>query len=517
MKIRSKSKKISEDQRIPATLVKIFTPVLLTIVLFAATFFGLILPDVESQLMNRKREMIYALTQSAWSTIGYYARMAENGALSVDQAKDRAAAHLRSMRYGPEGKDYFWINDMHPNVVMHPYRPDLEGQDATDIKDPDGKRLFVAFAEIVRHKGAGYVDYRWQWQDNPEKIVRKISFVKGFKPWGWVVGTGVYVEDVRSQILAITHRMTVSCLLITAVIFFLGIYVIVQGAKAERIGRQIKAQARQQQEQLYQSAKLASLGTLVSGVAHEINNPIATVMLNLQVFEKFWQSCRPIMDAHLKQSEDFAVGGMPYPQLKERIPRLLRDAREGVIRVKRIVGDLKDFAGVHPTHTKSDVDLNVIVGKAVGLVGNMVKKTTSDFKANYAADLPRFNGNGQRIEQVAVNLLVNACQAAGSERPMSLEVTTGHHEESGEIFLKVKDTGTGMAPDVIERITDPFFTTKRDAGGTGLGLSISHTIVKDHGGRMAFQSAPGHGTTVTVYLPVKEEKDHQEESHGAIQ
>jgi two-component system, NtrC family, sensor kinase len=211
------------------------------------------------------------------------------------------------------------------------------------------------------------------------------------------------------------------------------------------------------------------------------------------------------------------VGGMPYPQLKERIPRLLRDAREGVIRVKRIVGDLKDFAGVHPTHTKSDVDLNVIVGKAVGLVGNMVKKTTSDFKANYAADLPRFNGNGQRIEQVAVNLLVNACQAAGSERPMSLEVTTGHHAESGEIFLKVKDTGTGMAPDVIERITDPFFTTKRDAGGTGLGLSISHTIVKDHGGRMAFESAPGHGTTVTVYLPVKEEKDHQEESHGAIQ
>jgi signal transduction histidine kinase len=407
-------------------------------------------------------------------------------------------------------KDYFWINDMHPNIIMHPYRTDLEGRDATDIKDPNGKRLFVACAEIVRQKGSGYVDYHWQWQDNPDKIVPKISFVKGFQPWGWVVGTGVYVEDVRSQILAITRRMTVSCLLITAVIFILAIYVILQGAKAERIGRQIKAQARLQQEQLYQSAKLASLGTLVSGVAHEINNPIATVMLNLQVFEKFWQSFQPIMDSHYNHTKDLAVGGMPYPQLKERLPRLLRDAREGVTRVKRIVGDLKDFAGVHPSHTKSDVDLNGIVEKAVGLVGNLIKKTASDFKANYVPQLPCFKGNDQRIEQVAVNLLVNACQAKDTERPMSLEVTTGCQKEKRQIYLRVKDSGMGMAPDVMERITDPFYTTKRDHGGTGLGLSISHTIVKDHGGRMVFESRQGQGTTATVYLPAKEENDHQE-------
>ncbi len=517
MKILPKSDKSTQDQRIPATLVKIFTPVLLTVVLFVATFFGLILPDVESQLMERKREMSHALTQSAWSTIGYYAQMADDGEMPVDQAKARAAAHLRSIRFGPEGKDYFWINDMHPNIVMHPYRPDLEGRDATDMMDPNGKRVFVACTDIVRLKGAGYVDYHWQWQDNPEKIVPKISYVKGFEPWGWVIGTGVYVEDVRSQIVAITRSMTISCLVIAAVIFTLGLYIIVQGAKAERAGRRIKAQARLQKEQLYQSAKLASLGTLVSGVAHEINNPIATVMLNLQVFEKVWQSSQPIMDGHLERSEGFTVGGMPYPQLKERIPRLLRDAREGVTRVKRIVGDLKDFAGVHPSHTKSDVDLNGIVEKAVGLVGNLIKKATTDFKSDYAPQLPCFNGNGQRIEQVAVNLLVNACQAKDSERPMSLEVITGLHAQSGEIFLKVRDSGTGMAPEVIDRITDPFYTTKRDTGGTGLGLSISHTIVKDHGGRMVFESRPGHGTTVTVYLPVKEENNHQEDIHGAIQ
>jgi signal transduction histidine kinase len=457
--------------------------------------------------------MIHTLTQSAWSTIGYYADLAEKGELSVDEAKSRATAHLRSMRYGAEGKDYFWINDMHPNIVMHPYRPELEGQDVTGFTDPNGKRLFVAFADIVRQKGAGFVDYQWQWLDNPDKIVPKISYVKGFQPWGWVVGTGVYVEDVRSQILAITQHWTIICLLITAVLVVLGIYVIVQGAKAERIGRHIRDQSRLRQEQLYQSAKMASLGTLVSGVAHEINNPIATVMLNLQVFEKFWQSSEPVLNGHFKASEDFAVGGMPYPQVKERLPRLLRDARGGVERVKRIVGDLKEFAGIHPSDSLGDVDLNIVVEKALGLVRSLTKKAASDVKVHYMADLPSFRGNSQRIEQVAVNLLVNACQAA-TDVPIALRVTTGLHEESGELFFQVEDTGMGMAPAVLERIADPFFTTKRDQGGTGLGLSISHTIVRDHGGRMEFESRPGQGTTATVYLPAKGDTDNPEEIHG---
>lgn len=513
MQKRSKPNKTLMDKKFPATLVRIFTPVLLTIVLFIGTFFGWILPNVESRLMDRKREMINALTQSAWSTIDYYAKMAEKGTMTKSEAKTQAAEHLRSLRYGTENKDYFWINDMHPNIVMHPYRPELEGRDVTDFKDPTGKRLFVACVDIVRRNGSGYVDYQWQWLDNPAKIVPKISFVKGYAPWGWVIGTGVYVEDVRSQISAITRRWTLICLFITGVIILLGIYVIIQGAKAERLGRQIEAQARLQQEQLYQSAKLASLGTLVSGVAHEINNPLAAVMLNLQVFESVWQTSEPIMDSHYDDCEDFAMGGMPYLQLKERLPTLLNDAREGITRVKRIVGDLKEFAGIHPSSDWSDVDLNSAVEKAAGLVGSLIKKATSNFRIRYAPDLPFFRGNGQRIEQVAVNLLVNACQAT-AEKPIDLEIVTGYRQETREVYFKVKDTGIGMASEVLERITDPFYTTKRDKGGTGLGLSISHTIVKDHGGHLIFESHPGQGTTATVYLPIRSEDTHQEKSHG---
>jgi polar amino acid transport system substrate-binding protein len=205
---------------------------------------------------------------------------------------------------------------------------------------------------------------------------------------------------------------------------------------------------------------------------------------------------------------------MPYPQLKERLPRLLSDAREGVERVKRIVGDLKEFAGIHPSDSLSDVDLNTVVEKALGLVRSLTKKAASDLHVHYASGLPTIYGNSQRIEQVAVNLLVNACQAA-SEAPMTLRVTTGFQAPSRELFFQIEDTGIGMAPEVLTRIADPFFTTKRDRGGTGLGLSISHTIVKDHGGRMEFESQPGQGTTATVYLPVKGDNHHTEETHGA--
>ena len=154
---------------------KIFLPVLLSMFLFIGTFFGYILPKVETHLMDRKREMIHALGEAAMSSIRYYAELADKNAITIKDAQKQATAHLRSLRYGPEGKDYFWINDTHPTMIMHPYRPDLEGKDVTETKDPAGKKLFQAFLETVKETGGGYVSYHWQWQDEPSRIFSKIS------------------------------------------------------------------------------------------------------------------------------------------------------------------------------------------------------------------------------------------------------------------------------------------------------------------------------------------------------
>ncbi len=264
--------------------------------------------------------------------------------------------------------------------------------------------------------------------------------------------------------------------------------------------KKIEAQAKMQQEQLVQTDKMVSLGTLVSGVAHEINNPISSVMLNIQVFDKLWRAVQPILDSHYEVNKNLEVGTMAYPQLRERMPRLLLYSQEGVERVKRIVGDLKEFSGHKPSDLRETVNLNQVAEKATGLISSLIKKATCNFEIIYSENLPTIQGNSQRLSQVIINLVVNACQALTSPN-QSIRVTTGYIEESEEIFLEVRDSGPGMPPEVLARIKDPFFTTKRDSSGTGLGLSISDTIIRNHGGWLDFSSEPQQGTTATILLP----------------
>jgi len=189
------------------SLAKIILPTVLTIVLFIISIFVVLIPALEKNMMDRKREMIRELTNSAWSVLDHYNEDVQDGVLSLAEAQQLAIAQIRDLRYGPEQKDYFWINDMQPVMVMHPYRTDLNGQDLSDFKDHTGKNIFVDFARIVRNEQEGYAEYMWQWKDDAGQIVPKISYVKGFQPWGWIIGTGIYVEDVRQEIAAITGRI----------------------------------------------------------------------------------------------------------------------------------------------------------------------------------------------------------------------------------------------------------------------------------------------------------------------
>jgi polar amino acid transport system substrate-binding protein len=171
------------------------------------------------------------------------------------------------------------------------------------------------------------------------------------------------------------------------------------------------------------------------------------------------------------------------------------------MRVKAIVQDLKEFARQSPPELTDMVDLNRTAKAAVGLVSNMIKKSTNHFSEVYEAHLPVIKGNAQRIEQVIINLLVNACQSL-SDKERGISLSTAYEKTSECLIMKIWDQGEGMSSDVLDRIRDPFFTTKRDRGGTGLGLAISDRIVTDHGGRMVFDSALGEGTVVRVCFPV---------------
>jgi|GEM_PF-4238504 len=168
--------------------------------LFVLTTFLWVLPEVEEALLDKKKEKTKEQTEIAWGVLDYYYSQVKTGAVTAEDAKAAARATVRSLRYGPTMKDYFWINDISGRMLMHPYREDLLGQDLSDLQDEMGKYFIREFSEVCRERGEGFVEYLWQWQDETEKVVPKISFVRLFRPWNWIIGTGIYVEDVKAEI-----------------------------------------------------------------------------------------------------------------------------------------------------------------------------------------------------------------------------------------------------------------------------------------------------------------------------
>jgi signal transduction histidine kinase len=249
---------------------------------------------------------------------------------------------------------------------------------------------------------------------------------------------------------------------------------------------------------------MASLGTLVSGVAHEVNNPNTSILMNASILNKTWKHILPILDQHAESCETFAVGGMDYADFRERIPRLLNDIEENAGRIRDIVGDLKTFARQSPPELTDTVDINLALQKAQGLTANLIKKSTRHFTVNAGNGIPRFYGNRRKVEQVLINLLINACQSLTASS-QSIEVYTRFEPVVREVVVEVRDRGRGIPAELLDRIKDPFFTTKQNSSSTGLGLAISDKIMKDHGGRMRFTSAPDTGTIVTLRFPVKQQ------------
>lgn len=182
---------------------RIVLPTITAIILFVSAVIYLIVPLVEESMLAQKRQMLKELTSTAVSVVDSYVALEQRGVLSLQEAQKRAATEIKAMRYGTENKDYFFITDMHPKMVMHPYRKDLTGEDLTNYTDSEnttGFPVFVEITKLVKEQQHGYLEYRWQWKDDPNITAPKITYVEGVEEWQWIVGTGVYFEDVQQGI-----------------------------------------------------------------------------------------------------------------------------------------------------------------------------------------------------------------------------------------------------------------------------------------------------------------------------
>lgn len=261
--------------------------------------------------------------------------------------------------------------------------------------------------------------------------------------------------------------------------------------------------AQMQQKQLMQADKMATLGILVSGVAHEINNPNNFIMLNAKIIDKVWSDIGSILDDYYRNRGDFLIAGLKYSEARGKMPKLINGIIEGTDRIKAIVSNLKDFSKTDAGMVSNKMDVNIAIESAVMIVRNLIKKKTDHFHVKLYDSLPLIKANKQQIEQVIINLLTNACDAL-PDRGKAISIESGI--DSDRIFVRVSDEGIGVSEEYRKHIFDPFFTTKRDEGGTGLGLSISYNIVKDHGGDIEFESQQDRGTVVTIFLPANEEE-----------
>ncbi|HJW57660.1 MAG TPA: ATP-binding protein [Burkholderiaceae bacterium] len=281
----------------------------------------------------------------------------------------------------------------------------------------------------------------------------------------------------------------------------------------------LNAKLSQAQEQLMQSEKLASIGQLAAGVAHEINNPIGYIFSNYSTLEKYIVDLFEMLIAYEK-AED-AIAALPVCAelqalkkkveldfLKDDIPLLMAESKEGIVRVRNIVQDLKDFSRIDARQEWQWANLHQGIDSTLNIVNNEVKYK-ADIIKQYG-EIPDIECLPSQINQVVMNLVVNAAHAIGIERG-TIMIHTGVQDE--HVWIEIADTGSGIPPENLSRIFDPFFTTKPVGSGTGLGLSLAYGIVQKHHGHIDVNSKMGVGTTFRITLPIRQpgtkEKDPQ--------
>ena len=263
--------------------------------------------------------------------------------------------------------------------------------------------------------------------------------------------------------------------------------------------RRLQEDLRQKELQLIQKNRMAVLGLLVSGVAHDINNPNSAILSDSRVLARACEELLDHVDSQAPWPDDATLAGLPYGEMRQQLPLLSRDIHEAATRIHHIVDDLRDFYRSRPHGAPEPFDLNDVVRRSVRLFKHKIDDSTRHFRTDLAPSLPPALGDAQQFGQVVSNLLVNALEAL-PDPGRGVTMSTSHEVSRQRVVLVVQDQGVGISELDLRRIGDPFFTTKQSRGGSGLGLATTTMLLRDVGGHLRFESEPGRGTRAIVDL-----------------
>jgi PAS domain S-box-containing protein len=269
--------------------------------------------------------------------------------------------------------------------------------------------------------------------------------------------------------------------------------------------KELRYESEYRRRQLIQADRLASLGEVVAGVAHEINNPNSFITYNIPLLTETWDIFEPIIADYAAAHPEWGKDDLSIEEFCQDMKACIQAIKTGSERINMVVANLKDFARIDEGDRSAPVQVNEVIENTMWIVGAQLRKSIADIDLYLADNLPEIQGHFQKLEQVVANLVVNAANAIPKREQGKLTITTRYVRRINSILIEIEDNGIGMAPKVVDRIFDPFFTTRRDAGGTGLGLSVSYGLVQEHKGMIGVQSRSGVGSRFTVFLPIDQD------------
>jgi len=363
---------------------------------------------------------------------------------------------VSKMRYGTNG--YFWINDMHPKMIMHPIQPYLNGKDLSDYKDPNGVYLFNEMVNVCKKSDAGgLVKYAWA-KPGKTKPQPKFSYVKRFKGWDWIIGTGAYVDDIVSRIdsmkletkkeinAIITSFVLKSLLVMMLIVFFINIIV------KKEVEKSI-----QQERSLAESAKLVQMGEMIGNIAHQWRQPLSTISV--------------ISTGIIAQKE---IGILDDETLLENMNKINDSSQY----LSETINTFRNF--LKEKRVLKEQILQDNIKSAVGIVGTVLKDVNIELIEEVDYDDPiTVTIVSSELPQVIINIINNAKDAILERNIEDGWVKLSLTKNDTQAIITIKDNAGGIPAEVLPKIFDPYFTTKHQSVGTGLGLHMSRRIVQE--------------------------------------